>query len=134
MNRQKIKEKEKPAAGPSKTLGVKSARKFVKFLNVFGIFNKEMLLKVMPYIFFLTVIALVYIANSYYAEKTIREIDKINKELKTLRPESIIAGSEYMMLSKQSEVARFVAPAGLKESVEAPKKIVVVTKVNKTAD
>lgn len=127
MNREKkiIKEKIAPA---KKSMSVNSARKFVKFLNVFGIFNKEMLMKVMPYIFFLTVIALVYIANSYYAEKTIREIDAITKEIKTLHTENTIGGSDYMMLSKQSEVARAVAPQGIKESLVAPGKIVVVIK------
>lgn len=64
--------------------GISSARKYVKFLNVFNMVKRDMVVQAMPYIFFLTVIALVYIANSYYAENTIREIDKINKELEEL--------------------------------------------------
>ena len=91
-------------------------------------------MKVMPYIFFLTLVALVYIANSYYAERTIRDIDAVSKELKTLRTEYITGKSELMIVSKQSEVARAVAPQGLKESVEAPKKIVVESKNDKTSD
>jgi hypothetical protein len=79
----------------------------------------------MPFIFFMMVIALVYIANSYHAERTIREIDSISKELKTLRTEQISGSSELMFVSKQSEVARSVSDYGLKESVEAPMKIVV---------
>ena len=80
--------------------------KYVKYLNAVGIFSKDMLVKVMPYIFFLTLIALVYIANSYYAERTIRDIDAISKELKTLRTEYITGKSELMIVSKQSEIAR----------------------------
>jgi hypothetical protein len=105
--------------------------KLISYLNTFGIFSKDMLMKVMPYIFFLTLIALVYIANSYYAERTIRDIDAISKELKTLRTEYITGKSELMVVSKQSEVARSVAPQGLKEPVEAPKKIIVEPKNEK---
>lgn len=108
--------------------------KFISYLNSFGIFSKDMLMKVMPYIFFLTLIALVYIANSYYAERTIRDIDAVSKELKTLRTEYITGKSELMIVSKQSEVARAVAPQGIKESVEAPKKIIVQPKSDKSSD
>jgi uncharacterized protein (DUF3084 family) len=80
---------------------------------------------VMPYIFFLTVLALFYIANAYQAEKTIREIDRIGKELKTLRTEYVTGKSELMFVSKQSEVARKVSQQSIHESVVAPMKIVV---------
>jgi hypothetical protein len=80
-----------------------------------------------PYTLFLLMIALVYIANSYYSEKTVREIDKIGKELKTLRSEYISGKSELMFNSKQSEVAKNVAPLGVVESTEAPRKIVLRT-------
>lgn len=108
--------------------------KFISYLNSFGIFSRDMLMKVMPYIFFLTLIGLVYIANSYYAERTIRDIDAVTKELKTLRTEYITGKSELMIVSKQSEVARSVAPHGLKEPVEAPRKIVVAVTEEKSAD
>ena len=108
--------------------------KYAKYLNAVGIFSKDMLVKVMPYIFFLTLIALVYIANSYYAERTIRDIDAVSRELKTLRTEYITGKSELMIVSKQSEVARAVAPQGLKEPVEAPKKIIVQPVTDKSSD
>jgi Bacteriodetes cell division protein (FtsL-like) len=122
-------------AAPAKELKRPAAPgKLISYLNSFGIFSKDMLMKVMPYIFFLTLIALVYIANSYYAERTIRDIDAVSKELKTLRTEYITGKSELMIVSKQSEVARAVAPQGLKEPVEAPKKIVVQPKTEKSSD
>lgn len=134
MNREKkpVQVKEIPKKKESKSMA--SARNYVKFLNVFGIFSKDMLLKVMPYIFFLTLIALVYIANSYYAERTVRDIDRVTKELKTLRTEYISGKSELMFVSKQSEVAKAVAWQGLKESVEAPKKIIVEPTKEKEQD
>ena len=39
---------------------------------------------------------MLYIANSYYAEHTVRDIDKTEKELKELRSEFIRGKSELM--------------------------------------
>jgi Bacteriodetes cell division protein (FtsL-like) len=103
----------------------KSSYKFLKAVNVFGLIEKDMLIKFMPFVFFLTAMAMVYIANSYYAEKTIREIDTTTKDLKELRSEYISVKSDLISKSNQSQVATAVMPMGLKESVIAPKKIVV---------
>lgn len=73
-----------------------------------------------PYFIFLIVLGLVYITNTNIADKKIREINKINKELKELRSEYIITKSELMFLSKQSEVAKKVEPIGLKETTQQP--------------
>ena len=125
---------EQPAAPKKETKRPSKPGKFMTFFSAIGISSKDMLLNVMPYIFFLAVIGLFYIANSYYSERTIRDIDAITKELKTLRTEYITGKSELMIVSKQSEVARSVAPQGLKESVEAPKKIVLSTPNEKSSD
>ena len=125
MNREKKPVEEKAEAPKKESRSMNSARKYVKYMNVFGIFTKDMAMRIMPYIIFLTGVALVYIANSYYAERTIRDIDKVTKELKTLRTEYITGKSELMFVSKQSEVAKAVAWQGIKESVEAPGKIIV---------
>ena len=103
----------------------KPSYKFLKALNVFGLIEKDMLVKFMPFVFFLTVIAMVYIANSYYAEKSIREIDATTKELKEMRSEYLSVKSDLIAKSNQSQVASAVFTLGLKESVVAPKKIVV---------
>jgi Bacteriodetes cell division protein (FtsL-like) len=132
MNKEKQKAPEPiPVKAKKKSNNMTFARKYVKLLNVFGIFGKESLVNVMPYVFFLTVIALVYIANSYHAERTIRDIDNVSKEIKTLQTEYITGKSELMFVSKQTEVARLVAPLEIKESVEAPMKIVVNTEKSK---
>ncbi|HKR03297.1 MAG TPA: FtsL-like putative cell division protein [Bacteroidia bacterium] len=131
MNKIKEKPQEQIAETVQKNLEQrkkKSSRKFLKALNVFGLIEKEMLVKLMPFIFFLTGIALVYIANSYYAEKTIREIDLTAKELKELRSEYISVKSDLISKSNQSQVATVVLPIGLKESRVAPKKIVLTGK------
>ena len=131
MNRVKKSDKKKKGSDKvrkEKSSGkISAARKYIRFFGLFNIMKTENLLRSMPFIFFLTFIAIIYIANSYMAEKTIRRIDSMNKELKTLRSEHISGKSELMFRSKQSEVAREVATLGIKESVEAPKKIVVNT-------
>jgi hypothetical protein len=112
----------------------KRSRKFLKALNIFGLIEKEMLVRLMPFIFFLTLIALIYIANSYYAEKTIREMDLTTKELKELRSEYITVKSDLIYKSNQTQVANAVLPDGLKESRVAPKKIVITDKKQNTKE
>ncbi|HRG59989.1 MAG TPA: FtsL-like putative cell division protein [Bacteroidia bacterium] len=84
-------------------------------------------LKQVPFVLFLTIVALFYIANSYYAERKIRQISKINNELKELRSEYITSKSKLMFVSKQSEVAKTAEDMGLpiKESTTPPGKIIV---------
>ena len=101
----------------------KSSSKARSFL--FGdILKKKEFVTLLPYIFFLTILTLIYITNSYYAEKTVREIDKTNNELKELNSEYISIKSELMFKSKPSEVSKMVLGTGIKESVVPPTKIV----------
>ena len=96
-------------------------------MRVFGIFNRNQVVKMMPFILFLTVLILFYIGNSYYAERTIREINNVKNDLKEKRAEFISTSSELMFRTKQSEVAKAIAPMQLKESVEPQKKITIVS-------
>ena len=96
-----------------------------KNLHPKKVLRNENFIHALPFIFFLSFIAMVYIANSYYAEKTIREIDKTNNELKELRSEYISTKSDLMLISKQSEVAKAVISMQIKESIVPPKKIIV---------
>jgi len=84
--------------------------------------------RMFPFLIFLFSLAMVYIANTYYAERTIRSIDKTTNEIKELSSEYISIKSELMFRSKPSQVAEAVADMGLKESRVAPRKIVVPQK------
>jgi len=77
------------------------------------------------FLFFLATLALFYIANSYYAESTSRNIDEVARELKELQYEYVSTKSELMQAGKQSEIARKMAPSGMVESIEPVKKIIV---------
>lgn len=92
-----------------------------------NIFTREEVVKHLPFVLFLAFIALLYIANGYYAEDTVRQLNKAGTELKELRSEYITTKSELMYISKQSEVANMAEKKnlGLKESLVPPQKIVV---------
>ncbi len=75
------------------------------------------------FIFFLAALALVYIANSYYAERTSRQIDAMNREMKELHYAYISSKSRLMQEGRQSEVARKLRYTGIKESVEPVKRL-----------
>jgi hypothetical protein len=120
-----------PEAPQEENRHAMAARKIFSSLNIFSIMEKERIIKMMPFVFFLTMLGLIYIANSYYAEKTIREIDATTKEIKELRSEFISVQSDLMIKSKQTEVLNAVSPMGLQQSLEPPKKIVVPAKTVK---
>jgi hypothetical protein len=83
------------------------------------------------YVFFLAALALLYIANSYYAEDMSRSIDDTNREIKELHYEYISSKSELMHQTKQSEVAKKLEKTGLKESVEPVKKLIRIKEETK---
>lgn len=88
-------------------------------------------IKNVPFILFLAVIAIVYIANGYYADGVIRETNKLNGEIKEYRTEFISTTSDLMFKSKQSEVAKAVDSLGLKEPVAPPMIIEIDTTLTK---
>ena len=79
----------------------------------------------LPFVFFLAAIGILYIANAHYAEKNIREVNQSEKEINELRWQYMTSKSELEYISKQSEVAKMAAPAGLKELREPPKILTV---------
>src|SRR6056297_2758173 len=95
-----------------------------------GSFLNEFVVKQIPYILFITMLAFVYIGNRYRTEKIVRKTIDLQKELSELRAEAITTSSELMFISKQSEVVKMVEEQGLelKESVEPPMKIVITDK------
>jgi hypothetical protein len=69
-----------------------------------------------------------YIGNIHYADKTVRNLDKLKLEVDDLRAEYITLRASYEYDGKQSEVARKVAPMGLYESSVPPYKVIVKKK------
>jgi len=82
--------------------------------------NYQSVVRQMPFFLFLTLLAVVYIYNGHYADKTMRKIGKTSRELRELQFEYKTVKSEVMFRSKQSELAKAVEPLGLKELVQPP--------------
>ena len=77
--------------------------------------NYQSIVKQVPFFLFLAVLAVIYIYNGHYADKTIRNINRTAKEVKELQYEYKTVKSEVMFRSKQSELVKAVEPLGLKE-------------------
>ena len=82
--------------------------------------NYQSVVKQIPFFLFLALLAVVYIYNGHYANKTIREISKTERELKELQYEYKTVKGEVLFKSKQSELVKAVEPLGLKELMAAP--------------
>lgn len=89
--------------------------------------SKESTFQKMPFIFFLSFLAICYIANGYYADDQIRKVNTITSEIKELRTQYIVVKDSLVIKSKQTEVAKALKlkQTGIKESVVPPKKIIV---------
>lgn len=97
------------------------------------ILTRDKVVNSLPFLFYIMLLAIMYIANSYYAEKKIIGIEKIKKEIKELRSENITTKSRLMFYSRQSEVIKRIGPYGIKESLIPPRKIFVSKDTSKTA-
>ena len=95
------------------------AKKIKKF-HWKRLLNYQSIVKQIPFFLFLALLAVVYIYNGHHADKTIREISKIERELKELKYEYKTVKGDVLFRSKQSEVVKAVEPLGLKELTLAP--------------
>ena len=82
--------------------------------------NYQSIVKQVPFFLFLALLAVIYIYNGHYADKTIRDINQTAKEVKELQYEYKNVKSEVMFRSKQSELIKAVEPLGLRELMAAP--------------
>jgi hypothetical protein len=81
------------------------------------------LVKNIPFYLFAAALAIVYIANGHYADKTIRKINATAKHLKEMEYEFKTIKRDVIFRSKESELAKAVEPLGLKELVVPPVKL-----------
>jgi hypothetical protein len=86
--------------------------------------TRDGMIRQMPFLLYLAFLALVYITNSFYAERNVIETDRLRKEMKELRYKYITIKSQLMFISKQSEVLKKISLKGLKEATVPPYKVV----------
>lgn len=81
--------------------------------------------KFFKYLLYLSLLAFIYIANNYYAENNIRQINKLRNELKELRYEYINVKTRLMQIEKQSQIAKTLEKSGIKKNNQ-PVKIIEI--------
>lgn len=86
-----------------------------------GALSAELLFKNLLFVLFISLLGLIYIANAHFAEKKVRQIQSMQRDVKQLRWEYMTLKSENMYNSKLSEVRKNAENDGLK--LRKPRKI-----------
>jgi hypothetical protein len=97
------------------------------------ILTKDAVLRLMPFIFYLCFLFILYIANSYNYESNIKEASKLSDQLIELEYEYITTQADLVYIKQQSEIAARLDSlnTGIEESVLPPKiKIFENKKIN----
>ena len=90
-----------------------------------GTMMSDWLFKNLPFVFFIFFLGLIYIANSNLADKQVRQIQVLEKDIKDLKWRYNGAKADVMLSTKQSQVEQLVSPFGLRASNQRTKRIVV---------
>ncbi|HOU30811.1 MAG TPA: FtsL-like putative cell division protein [Bacteroidales bacterium] len=104
----------------------KNSGSFLKDLLSGSTISDKIILKNLRFLIFLTFLGALYIANRFHAEKLVREMSQLQKEVRELRAESLATSAELMKATRQSEILRQVTQRGLEleELREPPYKLV----------
>ncbi|MBL7775225.1 MAG: hypothetical protein JNK89_04440 [Saprospiraceae bacterium] len=96
-----------------------------KLLNALNISHQstEWVFNNFSYLLFLGFLGLVYIANAHFAEKNVRDIQRLQKEIKELKWQYTSIKSETMYKSIQSQIDVSLEPAGINLANRGPKVI-----------
>ncbi len=130
IDSQHLKDIEEQASGQSSQPGVK-ARKgkgdFLKGLISGTVISDSFILKDIRYSAMIVLLAIVFIANRFNAERMEREITALEQEVRDLRAESLSVSADLGSVSRQSEISDLVKERGLglEELREPPYRIVV---------
>ena len=86
-------------------------------------FTAEKATSALPFILFIAFLGMIYIGNMHLAEKNIRDIDKLTKDVKELSWDYKTTKADLAYKSTLTEVAKRADTLGVKESLEPPQKI-----------
>jgi len=87
--------------------------------------TKDKFIRGIPFIVFIMILAVIYITNIFQVERTKRQIDNLEEELRELRYEYITSRSKLMYESKPSELVLKLKEYGIGETMDPPKKVQV---------
>lgn len=88
-----------------------------------NILTRDGIINHLPFIFYCSLLLIMLIGYGYYGEKTIRELDRQDRELKEIKSEYTTTSTKLEVLRQQSKVAEEINRIGLEESRVPPKKI-----------
>jgi len=115
----------------------KTTRKVQEFLGG-DYLSKDRVIGNIPFVFYAAFLAIIYIGNTYYAEKTYKDIERTKSELKELRYQYITTKSVLMFQCRQSEISKRAVLYGLQQTTIPPYKILYsgdsATGSNRTAE
>lgn len=101
------------------------SRNFIKRVFSADSYSSRSFVTYVPFIAFLGFLAMTYIANRHFAESTVRQIDRLSREVKEMSWDYKALSADLMQQSTQSEIAKKVDSMGLKERTQPPRKIVI---------
>jgi len=90
-----------------------------------GFVSTEAATNALPFIMYVAFLGMVYIGNRHLAEKNIRDIDKIGKEVKELSWDYKTTKADLAFKSTLTEVEKRTDTLGIKQSLQPPQKITV---------
>ncbi|NQD71071.1 hypothetical protein HP439_10105 [Sphingobacterium shayense] len=80
----------------------------------------------LPFAAFVALLGLLYISNRHLAERTVRSIDGLGRDVKELSWDYKSLSAELMKLTTQTEIAKRADTLGLKERLQPAIKVEVV--------
>lgn len=105
---------------------VEETQNFIRTIFSPNRISTYLVAKNLPFVAFLVFLTLLYISNRHLAERTVRRIDRLGKEVKELSWDYKSLSAELMKLTTQTEIAKRADTLGLKERTEPPIKLEVV--------
>lgn len=87
-----------------------------------GFITTDEATRALPFVLYVALLGMIYIANRHLAERNIRDIDKLTKEVRELNWEYKITQADLAYKSTLSEVAKRADTLGIKESLQPAQK------------
>lgn len=124
------KPKQKPEEPEEEVAEKKSAKssgggagKLMEAFDISRWLSYETIIRNLPFVLFIACIGFVYIANSHYAIKTIRNINATDKSMKEIEWQYKTTKAELEFKSQQSQITKLLENSGLKDLTTPPVKI-----------
>jgi hypothetical protein len=110
-----------PAEGQSKSI----FRRAEEWMKLDKVFDDGLPVKYAPHVLFITILGVIYVGNTHFAESTQRKINRMQVETEDMRADYTTLKAEYMFARLQSEVAKKLKDNGIVESETPPVKIII---------